>query len=96
MHINLSVKLASTRRFWVCLHGSVNRKVLWAGATKSCKGTHELLRRTYPLNIMIQDVIGNNKYEKFYMVDGNRAYLEIDGKPVDSYVPQKLPEYGIR
>ncbi|MEK6940952.1 MAG: hypothetical protein AABW49_03575 [Nanoarchaeota archaeon] len=45
---------------------------------------------------MIQDVIGNNKYEKFYMVDGNRAYLEIDGKPVDSYVPQKLPEYGIR
>lgn len=63
---------------------------------KSCNRTHDLLERTKPLEIITRNVIGNSEPEKFYVVDGNRAYLEIDGRPVDTYAPQKLPEGGIR
>ena len=31
------------------------------------------------------NVIGNGEPEKFYDVNGQRVYLEIDGKPVEQY-----------
>jgi hypothetical protein len=63
------------------------------GALKSCSQTEdlpsrtqELLNRTKPLEVRTENVMGNPEPEKFYMVNGNRAFVEIDGQPVDTYI----------
>jgi len=32
-----------------------------------------------------EDVIGKSAPEKFYEIDGQRVYLEIDGRPIEEY-----------
>ena len=40
-------------------------------------------------SIQIQDVRGDpNLPEKFYLMGGNRVYVEVDGKPVEQYFPK--------
>ncbi len=39
----------------------------------------------YPLKIEEKNVIGSQKLEKFYQINGQKFYLEIDGKPVEQY-----------
>lgn len=46
--------------------------------------------------IQTRDVIGNSEPERFYEFNGQRVYLEIDGKPVESYFAQKPIPGGIR
>ena len=36
-----------------------------------------------------EQVLGNQTPEKFYEIEGNRVYLEIDGKPVEQYFTDK-------
>mgnify|MGYP001601341571 CR=1 FL=1 len=36
-------------------------------------------------NIVTENVIAGPEPEKFYLVNGQRVYLEIDGKPVEGY-----------
>ena len=44
------------------------------------------LQREKMVDLLHQrNVIGNEAPEKFYEVNGQRAYLEIDGKPVEQY-----------
>src|SRR3989344_6043249 len=45
--------------------------------------------------IQVRDVLGNEQPEMFYDVNAQRAYLEIDGRPVGSYFPQKPIPGGI-
>ena len=33
----------------------------------------------------VRNVIGGNKPDVFYNIDGKRVYLEIDGKPIENY-----------
>lgn len=35
--------------------------------------------------IFSEQVIGDSTPEKFYKIDGERVYLEIDGQPVEQY-----------
>jgi len=35
--------------------------------------------------VQVRDVIGSKKPETFYIINGERVYLKIDGKPVDEY-----------
>lgn len=35
------------------------------------------------LEVHIENVVGGKEPEKFYVIDGQRAYLEIDGTPVE-------------
>lgn len=37
------------------------------------------------LELHVENVLGNEKPERFYVVDGQRTYLEIDGMPVEKY-----------
>lgn len=37
-------------------------------------------------NTKIENVIGSESPEKFYELNGQRVYLEIDGKSVEEYV----------
>lgn len=36
-------------------------------------------------SIRLENVLAGPAFEKFYEIDGKRAYLEIDGKPVEQY-----------
>ncbi|HLC53896.1 MAG TPA: discoidin domain-containing protein [Candidatus Nanoarchaeia archaeon] len=40
------------------------------------------------VKVQVRNVIGGDTSEVFYEIGGKRAYLEIDGKPVDDYVGQ--------
>ena len=44
----------------------------------------------------VADVLGNEQPERFYEFNGQRVYLEFDGKPVESYFSQKPIPGGIR
>ncbi|MBI4447450.1 hypothetical protein HY643_00565 [Candidatus Woesearchaeota archaeon] len=35
--------------------------------------------------LQVRDVIGEEAPEKFFEINGQRVYLEIDGKPIDQY-----------
>lgn len=43
------------------------------------------LEKSNSLEVITQDVIGGREPEKFYNIGTNRGYLEIDGRPVESY-----------
>lgn len=47
-------------------------------------GTHALKPKVQTANVM-----GAEALEKFYDIDGQRVYLEIDGQPVEQYVKRK-------
>ena len=44
---------------------------------------------TYQPRLKKQNVIGELEPEEFYEVDGKRAYVIIDGKPVETYLLHK-------
>jgi hypothetical protein len=44
-----------------------------------------LLKTNNLIDIVTKNVIGVEAPEKFYVVNGQRVYLEIDGKPVEEY-----------
>jgi len=39
-----------------------------------------------------RNVIGNETPDKFYEINGQRAYLEIDGMPVEGYIRKEFIE----
>ncbi len=49
----------------------------------------EVMESTERIKILltpkIENIIGESKPEKFYNINGQRVYLEIDGKPVEEY-----------
>ncbi|MBR9683766.1 hypothetical protein GOV03_04470 [Candidatus Woesearchaeota archaeon] len=45
--------------------------------------------------VQVENVIGYDAPEKFYEIDGQRVYLEIDGKPVGQYVKEIKTEQPI-
>lgn len=62
------------------------------GAMNSCEGIKQVLEKISPLELKTENVTGNSEPEKFYMVNGNRAYVAIDGQPVEGYAPKELPQ----
>ena len=40
---------------------------------------------SYELQLKTENVLGNEANEEFYEIDGNRAYLKIDGKPNEDF-----------
>ena len=44
------------------------------------------LERELKPKIQEEQVIGKSTPEKFYFIDGQRAYLTIDGKPIEQYM----------
>ncbi len=57
------------------------------GSVNSCNRTYELLERVQSPKLYEQNATGNEIVDRFYAIDGKRAYVEIDGKPVESYFP---------
>lgn len=53
---------------------------------------NETLQETRtPLQLYQRDVIGGPAVESFYEINGQRAYLIINGQPVEFYHPEGLP-----
>lgn len=48
------------------------------------KKIDQLLQQT-TYQLRVENVIGNEAPEKFYVINNQRVYLEIDGKPVEQY-----------
>ncbi|MEK6813081.1 MAG: hypothetical protein AABX86_03130 [Nanoarchaeota archaeon] len=46
----------------------------------------ELDKKTKQETVTSSNVFGDEKPETFYEVNGQRAYLTIDGKPVEEYI----------
>ncbi|MBI2671912.1 hypothetical protein HYX16_03180 [Candidatus Woesearchaeota archaeon] len=42
--------------------------------------------------VHVIDVTGKETPDKFYEINGKRAYLEIDGKPIEDYIKEKKLE----
>ncbi len=55
------------------------------GATRACSRTKDITKLLEP-QVKVQNVIGQEAPEKFYVIDGKRAYLEIDGRSVEQHV----------
>lgn len=51
---------------------------------RNIKGLEREVQEMKP-KIQEKQVIGNSTPEKFYFIDGQRAYLAIDGKPIEQY-----------
>ncbi len=49
------------------------------------RGVKELLKRS-TLELKTEDVIGEKAPETFYEINGQKCYLEIDGKPLADYI----------
>ena len=57
---------------------------------KSCNRTQEILDNYQKApQVQVENVIGQEAPERFYDLNGQRVYLEIDGKPVEQYVREK-------
>jgi len=41
--------------------------------------------KTMQPTLQVENVLGDPEPEKFYEIDGQRVYLEMDGKPVEQY-----------
>ncbi len=39
------------------------------------------------LDFRVENVLGGPEPESFYVIDGNRLYVTVDGKPAESYFP---------
>jgi len=60
------------------------------GTIQTCRNSITIVEsmKTTPKMERAQ-VIGNSTPERYYWVNGERAYVEIDGQPVDQYHPNK-------
>ncbi|HLD00668.1 MAG TPA: hypothetical protein VJC39_02900 [Candidatus Nanoarchaeia archaeon] len=57
---------------------------------KSCSRTQEILDSYQKApQVQIENVISQEAPERFYYFNGQRVYLEIDGKPVEQYVQER-------
>ncbi|HLC58605.1 MAG TPA: hypothetical protein VJI68_01980 [Candidatus Nanoarchaeia archaeon] len=54
----------------------------------SCIKMNDVLSYVKP-ELKVENVIGKEAPEKFYEINRQKVYLEIDGKPVDQYVKEK-------
>src|SRR3990172_214680 len=55
-------------------------------AIDSCSNTSDIQKQIQATpQIQTQNTIGQEMPEKFYDINGQRVYLEIDGKPVEQY-----------
>ena len=60
------------------------------GSMKSCIVTQKILDNYQKApQKQVENVFGQEAPERFYELNGQRAYLEIDGKPVEQYVQKK-------
>jgi len=50
--------------------------------------TNNLVKQQHP-TIITKNVIGNPTPDTFYMFNGQRAYVEIDGQPIENYIPKR-------
>ena len=41
------------------------------------------------LTLHYENVIGGPEKDKFYEIGGLRSYIEIDGKPIEKYIPNE-------
>lgn len=57
---------------------------------KSCKRSGDI-KKYLQQNLQIQNVIGNDPNESFYEINNQRAFLEIDGMPVEDYIRTQNP-----
>ncbi len=65
--------------------------IAMVGSIKSCNRTQEILNNYQKApQVQVGNVIGNEAPERFYEMNGQRVYLEVDGKAVDSYFPRNL------
>jgi len=46
------------------------------------------IRLKYGYDLLTKDLNGNGKPEIFYVIEGERYFLEIDGEPAESYLEQ--------
>lgn len=54
---------------------------------RSCNRTQEILDNYQKApQVQVENVIGQEAPERFCDLNGQRVYLEIDGKPVEQYV----------
>lgn len=53
-------------------------------AIRSCDNTGKMMEKTEP-RLRIENVIGKETPEKFYEINGQKYYLEVDGKPIAEY-----------
>ncbi len=58
-------------------------------------GTIEKIVSAQQPQLHTENVLGGPEPESFYVIDGKRLYVTIDGKAVDSYFPQQA-EKGAR
>ncbi|MEK6967360.1 MAG: hypothetical protein AABX51_01890 [Nanoarchaeota archaeon] len=58
--------------------------VAMIAAIRSCNRTGDI-KETLQSQVQYQDVIGQEAPERFYEINGQRIYLEVDGKPVEEY-----------
>jgi hypothetical protein len=56
------------------------------GAIRACEKLDDVKSKLAQQPQVVQNVIGGPEVEKFYIVDGQRAYVEIDGKSVETMV----------
>lgn len=60
------------------------------GSIQSCSRTAEISQHYQEtLQVRVENVMGRDAPEKFYDFNGQRAYLEIDGKPVKQYIQER-------
>ncbi len=52
----------------------------------------EIEKKVREPQLIEQNVIGNETTDKFYVIDGKNAYVEIDGKSAEEYFRIKLEE----
>ena len=65
------------------------------GLVQSDNRTAKILERMPEQTLYTENVSGNETPDKFYLVNGQRAYLEIDGQPVESYIPKTPAEMPV-
>lgn len=53
---------------------------------ESVKNIEEMVSAQQP-QLHTENVLGGPEMETFYNIDGQRLYVTVDGKPVESYLP---------
>lgn len=60
------------------------------GSINSCEQTQKILNNYQKVpQLQVENVISSEAPEKFYELNGQRVYLEIDGKSVEQYFQGK-------
>ena len=64
---------------------SAIRLFSFGGLETKLENIEAAIRNQPKYEIQTQNVIGEEAPEKFYEINGQRVYLEVDGKPVEQY-----------